>query len=94
MKMTPENVRAIATLARLEIDADQAVTLAAQMDDILGYMEKLNALDTTGIAPMYSPLEHAGTLRMDEVRQEFPRKDILRNAPDNNGEYFVVPRIV
>ncbi len=94
MKISPAKAIGIAALARLEISQEQAVTLAAQMDDILGYMDKLNELDTSSVEPMYTPVDHVSVLRPDETRKDFPREDILRNAPENNGEYFVVPRIV
>ncbi len=94
MKMDSQKVLGIAALARLEISPDQARVLAAQMDEILGYMDKLNELDTSNVEPMYTPVEHVSVLRADEVRSELSREEILRNAPENNGEYFVVPRIV
>ncbi|NLW81541.1 MAG: Asp-tRNA(Asn)/Glu-tRNA(Gln) amidotransferase subunit GatC [Desulfovibrionales bacterium] len=94
MNLSPEKALAIATLARLEITPDQAAVLAAQMDDILGYMGKLNELDTASVEPMYTPVDQAGMLRPDEVRKESTRADILRNAPESDGEYFIVPRIV
>lgn len=94
MKISPEKALAIATLARLEISHEQAVTLGAQMDDILGYMDKLNEIDTTSVEPMYTPVDQPGALRADEVAKEFPRAEILRNAPETDGEYFIVPRIV
>ena len=94
MKMDSQKVLGIAALARLEISQDQARVLAVQMDDILGYMDKLNELDTTSVEPMYTPVEHVSVLRADVVRSELSREEVLRNAPENNGEYFVVPRIV
>ena len=94
MNLSPEKALAIATLARLEITPDQAAVLAAQMDDILGYMGKLNELDTASVEPMYTPVDQAGMLRPDEVRKESTRADILCNAPESDGEYFIVPRIV
>lgn len=94
MKISPEKALAIATLARLEISPQQAAGIGAQMDDILGYMDKLNELDTTNVEPMYTPVEQPGFLRADEVAKEFDRPDILRNAPESDGEYFIVPRIV
>lgn len=94
MKISPEKALAIATLARLEISPQQAADIGAQMDDILGYMDKLNELDTTSVEPMYTPVEQPGFLRVDEVNSEFSRPDILRNAPESDGEYFIVPRIV
>ncbi|MGE4443121.1 MAG: Asp-tRNA(Asn)/Glu-tRNA(Gln) amidotransferase subunit GatC [Desulfomicrobium sp.] len=94
MKISPEKALAIATLARLEISPEQAVSLSAQMDDILGYMDKLNELDTGMVEPMYTPVDQPGFLRPDEVKKELSRADILRNAPESDGEYFIVPRIV
>ncbi len=94
MKMTPEKTLAIATLARLEISSGQAAQLAAQMDDILGYMDKLNEIDTADVEPMYTPVDKPGALRADEVAKEFERSDILKNAPETDGQYFIVPRIV
>jgi len=64
------------------------------MDDILGYMDKLNELDTSSVEPMYTPVDQPGFLREDEVRKDFDRTEILRNAPETDGEYFIVPRIV
>ena len=94
MKISPEKATAIATLARLEITPEQAATIGAQMDDILGYMDKLNELDTADVEPMYTPVDQPGVLRADEVAREFPRSEILANAPETDGQYFIVPRIV
>jgi len=94
MKISPEKALAIATLARLEISPEQAASLSAQMDDILGYMDKLNELDTADVEPMYTPVDQPGFLRLDEVTKDLSRADILRNAPESDGEYFIVPRIV
>jgi aspartyl-tRNA(Asn)/glutamyl-tRNA(Gln) amidotransferase subunit C len=94
MKISPEKALAIATLARLEISPEQAATLGSQMDDILGYMDKLNELDTADVEPMYTPVDQPGALRVDEVSREFSRAQILKNAPETDGQYFIVPRIV
>lgn len=94
MKIDPDKALAIARLSRLEISPEQAAVLAGQMDDILGYMDKLNELDTSDVEPMYTPVEEGAILRPDEVRKDYARQDILRNAPETDGEYFIVPRIV
>jgi aspartyl-tRNA(Asn)/glutamyl-tRNA(Gln) amidotransferase subunit C len=94
MKINTDKALAIARLSRLEISPEQATVLAGQMDDILGYMDKLNELDTASVEPMYTPVDQGATLRPDEVRKDFSRRDILRNAPETDGEYFIVPRIV
>jgi aspartyl-tRNA(Asn)/glutamyl-tRNA(Gln) amidotransferase subunit C len=94
VKISPEKALHIAALSRLEISPEQAAVLAAQMDDILGYMDKLNELDTTSVEPMYTPVDQGETLRPDEVKKRFPRAQILQNAPETDGQYFIVPRIV
>lgn len=94
MHITPSDVYKIATLARLEINESQADVFAAQMDTILAYMDTLNELDTSAIEPMYSPVNHATVLREDETTQHYSRKQILENAPEEDGSYFIVPKIV
>jgi len=94
MRITPEEVARIATLARLDMDDELSARLAGQMDDILGYMEKLGELNTADIEPMYTPVEHTAALRDDVVRSDYSREEILANAPEEDGQYFIVPRIV
>ncbi len=94
MKISPQKALDIAVLSRLEISEEQAATIASQMDDILDYMDKLNELDTSTVEPMYTPVEHQSVLRVDEVAKKLSRAEILSNAPDTNGEAFIVPRIV
>lgn len=94
MKISPQKALDIAVLSRLEISEEQAATIASQMDDILDYMDKLNELDTSAVEPMYTPVEHQSVLRADEVTKKLSRAEILSNAPDTNGEAFIVPRIV
>lgn len=92
--ISTDQVAAIARLARLAPDEAQLAVFARQFGDILGYMELLNGLDTTGVEPLYSPVQHATALRPDEVAQRCAREDVLRNAPEADAEFFVVPRIV
>ena len=94
MHITTNDVYKIATLARLEIDEKQAAVFATQMDTILEYMDTLNELDTSTIAPMYSPVDHATVLREDETAQHYNREQMLQNAPEQDGGYFIVPKIV
>lgn len=94
MLITDDDVARMATLARLEVPPETQTRFARQFADILAYMDVLNGVDTTGVAPMYSPSEHAENRRVDAARLSPPREDILRNAPQHDGECFVVPRIV
>lgn len=94
MKINPEKALAIAALAKLDITPEKAAMLASQMNDILNYMDTLNALDTSNVVPMYTPLDQPGSLREDVVRNDVTRAQVLENAPETDGEYFIVPRIV
>ncbi len=94
MKLSREEVARVAKLARLDLPDDKVKLFAGQLHDILTYMDKLNEIDTSEVDPMYSPVEHSTVLRKDEVRKEHSRDEVLSNAPDSDGQYFVVPRIV
>jgi aspartyl-tRNA(Asn)/glutamyl-tRNA(Gln) amidotransferase subunit C len=94
VKITPDEVRRIATLARLELDEQRVEVFACQFDSILRYMDKLNELDTTLVEPMFTPVEHTSVLREDVENQTYTREDILRNAPEDDGQYFIVPKIL
>jgi aspartyl-tRNA(Asn)/glutamyl-tRNA(Gln) amidotransferase subunit C len=93
-KITPEQVASIAALARLDLDLQTLETFAGQLDDVLVYMDKLGELDTAGIPPLYQPVEHTSRLREDTVAKEFTREQILDQAPETDGTYFIVPKIV
>jgi len=94
MKFTPEQAAKVAVLARLKLPDDKLERLAAQMGDILSYMDTLEACPTNGVEPLYSPVEHDTPLRMDVAVKTFERADILGQAPDSDGRFFVVPKIV
>ena len=94
MTISPEDVAKIALLARLELDEETSALYAGQLGDVLDYMNTLNALDTQGVAPLYSPAEQTTVLRDDVVRKNCTREDILANAPENDGTFFIVPKIV
>ena len=94
MSITPERVAQIAKLARLELDDEKQRLFAGQFEDILKYMDTLNELDTTGIAPLYSPVEQPTPLREDTAVKRFDRADIVANAPETDGQFFIVPKIV
>ncbi|MGM0758669.1 MAG: Asp-tRNA(Asn)/Glu-tRNA(Gln) amidotransferase subunit GatC [Thermodesulfobacteriota bacterium] len=92
-KIDPKDVADIADLARLECDQETLETFARQLDDILQYMDKLNRLDTAEVQPLYSPIRHASYYRGDQVQQEHSRQDVLANAPETDGSYFIVPKV-
>ncbi|MCB2185767.1 MAG: Asp-tRNA(Asn)/Glu-tRNA(Gln) amidotransferase subunit GatC [Deltaproteobacteria bacterium] len=94
MKISPEEVAHVAALARLELTPEMQNLLTGQMNDILTYMDKLAELDTQGVPPTNHALELTGALREDRVRESLPREEALANAPEENGDSFVVPRVI
>ncbi len=94
MKISPEEVAKVARLSRLELAQEKIDQYAGQLGDILGYMDKLGELDTASVEPMYTPVDQVSVLRDDVVKKDFARADILKNAPETDGAFFIVPRIV
>lgn len=94
MKISHEEVAKVARLARLDLPEDKVELFAGQIGDILAYIDKLNELDTTGVEPLYGPVSHATVMRPDEVRRTCSRDEVLANAPETDGTFFTVPRIV
>ena len=84
----------VARLARLELGEDEKTQMTAQLDAILGYMETLNALDTSGVEPTTTVIPMVSVMRDDVVRPSLDREEALANAPDREGAYFRVPRII
>jgi aspartyl-tRNA(Asn)/glutamyl-tRNA(Gln) amidotransferase subunit C len=94
MKITKEEVLYVARLARLDLDADAIDKFAGQIDEILGYIEKLNQVDTEGIQPTSHAISLTNAFRDDEPRQHLERERALANAPEQEEGQFVVPKIV
>jgi len=94
MSISPEEVAKVARLARLDLSQETIGQYAAQLDGILEYMDTLSELDTASVAPMYTPVDQVSVMRDDVARKDYSREDILKNAPETDGAFFIVPRIV
>jgi aspartyl-tRNA(Asn)/glutamyl-tRNA(Gln) amidotransferase subunit C len=88
------DVKYVAHLARLQLAPDEEKKLGAQLGGILGYIEKLKALDVTGVEPTAHAMPMTNVTRPDEVRPSLPPDDALRNAPAQANGLFIVPKIV
>ena len=93
-KITGDEVDRVARLARLALTEDERETMTSQLDAILGYIDKLNLLDTTGIEPTTTVIPMVSVMRDDIVRPSLSQEDALANAPDRDGAFFHVPRII
>ncbi len=94
MSLSINDVRHIASLARLHFTDDEEHRLAEQMNGILDYMAKLNELDTADVPPMSHVLDLFNVVRDDVVMERITTEEALANAPDADGAYFRVPRII
>jgi len=93
-KITRAEVEQVARLARLELGEDEKDQMTAQLDAILGYMETLNVLDTSSVEPTTTVIPMVSVMRDDVARPSLDREDALANAPDREGAFFRVPRII
>ena len=93
-KITRAEVEQVARLARLELTDDEQERMTAQLDAILGYIDKLNALDTSAVEPTTTVIPMVSVMREDTVRPSLTREDALENAPDREDVFFRVPRII
>ncbi len=94
MKIDKENVKRVARLARLELSDEETATMTRQLDTILQYVAKLDELDTSDVAVTTHPQDAVNTFRPDETRPSLPRDKALAASPLQNGEAFVVPRVI
>lgn len=94
MKISAEEVAHVAALARLKLSDEQTTRLTGQLNDILSAMDKLNELDTEGVPSTNHALALTGAMRPDEARPSLERERALANAPDSDGESFVVPKVI
>jgi aspartyl-tRNA(Asn)/glutamyl-tRNA(Gln) amidotransferase subunit C len=93
-KITPEDVEQVAELAQLTLDDDEKRRLAEDMGAIFSYLDKLNDLNTDHTEPMMHVLDMINVYRDDEVKPSLTREEAFQNAPQTDGEYFLVPKIL
>ncbi|MDD2897473.1 MAG: Asp-tRNA(Asn)/Glu-tRNA(Gln) amidotransferase subunit GatC [Desulfuromonadaceae bacterium] len=94
MQMTTADVEHVARLARLEFTSGEKELFAGQMAAILGYVEKLKELNTDGIVPTSHAVPMENAFREDVVRPSIGQENALRNAPDRDGSFFAVPKVI
>jgi aspartyl-tRNA(Asn)/glutamyl-tRNA(Gln) amidotransferase subunit C len=94
MKITLNEVQYVARLARLQLNESEAAAMTGQLDRILSYVDKLNELDTAAVGPTTHAIAMVNAFREDELGVSLPRAEALANGPLQNGEAFVVPKII
>ena len=94
MTIDLKTIKHISKLSRISVDDEKAKKLVGDMHSIFDFIEKLKELDTENIEPLTSVAETTLKLRVDEVKSGNIREDVLKNSPDENEDFFVVPRVV
>ena len=94
MTIDLKTIKHISRLSRISVDDKKADKLAGDLNSIFDFIEKLNELNTDNVEPLTSVAETTLKLRADEVKSENIRDQILKNSPDENEDFFVVPRVV
>ena len=94
MKLTRGDVQRVAVLARLRLTEDEESQLTAQLDAILAYMDKLDEIDTSNVAPFSHATDTTNGFRDDKVTNQPDADALLANAPDRDGTFFKVPKII
>jgi aspartyl-tRNA(Asn)/glutamyl-tRNA(Gln) amidotransferase subunit C len=92
--ITRADVEHVARLARLALTPEELDRMQAQLAGILQYIDKLTALDVTGVEPTSHAVPLVNVMREDEARPGLPADDMLANAPDRVGDFVRVPRII
>ena len=94
MTIDLKTIKHISKLSRISVDDAKADKLAGDLNSIFDFIEKLNELNTDNVEPLTSVTETTLKLRADEVKSENIRDQILKNSPEENEDFFVVPRVV
>jgi aspartyl-tRNA(Asn)/glutamyl-tRNA(Gln) amidotransferase subunit C len=93
MRLTPDDVRHVAELAKLRLTDEEVVEYAEQLSDILDYAERLGEIDTTGIPPTPFVLPIVSVMREDEPQVGLSNEEALANAPDAADGFFRVKAV-
>ena len=94
MSIDKDTVKHISKLARISLDEKKIDSLSKDLTAIMRFIEKLNKLNTDNIGPLTSIINTSLKSRKDEVRDGKIRDEILKNSPEKNDEFFVVPKVI
>ena len=94
MSIDKDTVKHISKLARISLEDKKVESLAKDLTSILKFIEKLDKLNTEKTNPLTSIINASLKARTDEVKDGKIRDQILKNSPDKNDEFFVVPKVI
>ncbi|MFL2888981.1 MAG: Asp-tRNA(Asn)/Glu-tRNA(Gln) amidotransferase subunit GatC [Candidatus Pelagibacter sp.] len=94
MSIDLKTIKHISKLSRISVDEKRAKKLAGDLNSIFDFIEKLSELKTDNVQPLTSVAETTLKLRSDEVKSKNIREQIIKNSPQDNEDYFVVPKVI
>jgi len=94
MTIDLKTIKNISKLSRISVDEKKAKKLAGDLNSIFDFIEKLNELKTDNIEPLTSIAETTLKLRSDLVKSKNLREQVIKNSPEENEDYFVVPKVI
>ena len=94
MSIDKNTVKNISKLARISLDENKVESLSKDLTSIMKFIENLNNLNTEKTSPLTSIINASLKSRKDEVKDGKIRDQILKNSPDKNDEFFVVPKVI
>lgn len=94
MRVSRTDVQRVASLSMLAYDAEAEERIQRDLDAVLEHVERLNELDTENVEPTSYILEQQNVLRADVPSTDWPRAEMLANAPEQEQGYFAVPKVV
>ena len=94
MSIDLKTIKHISKLSRISVDEKKAEKLVGDLNSIFKFIEKLNELKTDNVEPLTSVAETTLKLRVDKIKSKNIREQIIKNSPQDNEDYFVVPKVI
>ena len=94
MSIDLKTIKHISKLSRISVDEKRAEKLADDLNSIFEFIEKLNELKTDDVKPLTSIAATTLKFRSDEIKSKNIREQIIKNSPEDNEDYFVVPKVI
>ena len=92
--ISSKEVKKIAKLAKLKLTDDEITLYSSQMSQIINYISQLNEVDTSNIDPLSNMIDNNNVIREDKIKESLDKSISLKNAPQSDGEFILVPKII
>ncbi len=94
MSINKDTIKKISKLARISVTNEETDRLEKDLNSIIKFVEQLKELNTDKITPIVSVSDQALTMNKDEIKKINEKEEILKNAPEKNSNYYIVPKVI